>query len=103
MGKKPSLKPLITELYDRKKMDFLTREFLDQLKIGNVIVENIKELDIGELSVTNVELKLPCLGLDVKEWGISTLQRPLLMSGFSKVHPRLFLYFWICLKKALNP
>ena len=33
------------------------KEFLVQLKIGNVIVENIKGLDTKELFVTNVELK----------------------------------------------
>ena len=33
------------------------REFLDQLKIGSVSVEDIKELDIEELNVKGVELR----------------------------------------------
>ena len=36
------------ELLDLKKTDFLMKEFLDQRKIGNVIVESTKESDIEE-------------------------------------------------------
>ena len=46
-------------------------EFLDRLRIGNVIVENIKESDIGELSVINVALRSPKVGFGANEWGIS--------------------------------
>ena len=36
-------KQLITEHLDQKKMVYFVQEFLDQLKIMNVCVENIKE------------------------------------------------------------
>ncbi len=38
-------------------MDFLTREYLVQQKIGNVIAVNTKESDTKEWFVTNVEWK----------------------------------------------
>jgi len=38
-----NLKQLITERLDLKKMDYFVVEFLDQLKIMNVYVENTKE------------------------------------------------------------
>ena len=41
-----------------EKDGLFCERILDQLKIGNVIVVNIKELDIKELYVTDVVLKL---------------------------------------------
>jgi len=40
-----------------KKMDFLMKEYLDQQKIGNVHVEDIRESDIGALYVRDAELR----------------------------------------------
>ena len=42
-------------------MVYSVKEYLDQQKIGNAIVENIKGLDIRELYVTDVVLKLQSL------------------------------------------
>ena len=43
MEKLKNLKQSITEHLDQKKMVYFVLEFLDQLKIMNVYVENIKE------------------------------------------------------------
>ena len=43
MVKLKSQKLLTTELLDLKKMVYFAREYLDQLKIMSVCVENIKE------------------------------------------------------------
>ena len=51
-------------------MVFSMKEFLDQQKIGNVLVEGIREFDTGELFVKDVELKSQDEKLDVREWGI---------------------------------
>ena len=50
-GEVLSQKLLIIDLISQKKMDYSVRKYLVLLKIGNVIVENIKELDIEELYV----------------------------------------------------
>ena len=57
MEKSPSPKPSTTVRSDRRKMDCLTKEYLDLQKIGNVTVENIKELDTEASSATNAVLK----------------------------------------------
>ena len=38
-------------------MDYFVREFSDQLRLMNVLVESIRELDTKELYVIDVELK----------------------------------------------
>ena len=51
-------------------MDCSVKKYLDLLKIGNVIVENIKELDIEGLFVIDVVLKLLEKQLEEREQGI---------------------------------
>ena len=46
------------------------KEFLVQLKTGNVLVEDIKEFDIEVLSAKDVVLKLQDVKFVEKEWGI---------------------------------
>ena len=46
------------------------REFLVQLRTGNVLVEDIKEFDIEVLSAKDVVLKLQDVKFVEKEWGI---------------------------------
>ena len=46
------------------------REFLVQLRTGNVLVEDIKEFDIEVLSAKDVVLKLQDVKFEEKEWGI---------------------------------
>ena len=46
------------------------REFLVQLRTGNVLVEDIKEFDIEVLSAKDVVLKLQDVKFEEKEWVI---------------------------------
>ena len=46
------------------------REFLVQLRTGNVLVEDIKEFDIEVLSAKDVVLKLQDVKFAEKEWVI---------------------------------
>ena len=57
------------------------KEFLDLQKIGNVPVEDIKELDTEELFAKDVELRLPDVKLEEKEWGILNSLHQLLTFG----------------------
>ena len=71
-----------------EKDGFLTKEFLDRPRIGNVIAENTKELETEELSAINAESKLRFPESDVKEWDILLLPLRLPMFGSLKVHLR---------------
>ena len=53
-----------------EKKAFLMREFLVQLRTGNVLVEDIKGFDIEVLSAKDVVLKLQDVKFAEKEWGI---------------------------------
>ena len=46
------------------------KEFLVQLKTGNVLVEDIKEFDIEVLSAKDAVLKLQDVKFEEKEWVI---------------------------------
>ena len=46
------------------------REFLVQLRTGNVLVEDIKEFDIEVLSAKDAVLKLQDVKFEEKEWVI---------------------------------
>jgi len=51
-----------------EKDGLFLKRFLVPLRIGSVIVENIRRFAIKELSAINVELKLLVVLFDVNEW-----------------------------------
>ena len=71
--------------YKPESGGLFVKEFLDQPKTLNVIVENIKELDIEELSAIDVELKL-LKKLEENELAISILLFLLLIFGILELY-----------------
>ena len=53
-GEVKNLKRLTIVLKSLKKMVYFVKESLDHLRIGNVVVENIRKLDIKVLYVIDV-------------------------------------------------
>ena len=65
-------------------MDYFAKEFLDQLAIGNVIVENTKEFDTRESFAIDVESKSLDQKFVAREWDTLNLPLQSLIFGISK-------------------